>query len=787
MLQRLTLHDSVGPLRPPSLPAGVPFGQHTVIYGHNGSGKSSLADLLGAIGSGDHGETVTWHAPDRSSHQLSPGQRPPDIHVSAFTASWVRDNLTSFLSGEGEGAQAIITLGSTAVDTASQIDEAERRAAELVEERRVLAAAMATRDTEMKAECRHVQDEIVSALQSVDRYFSRNRFDIPSIGQRLRAHADSPISNDEHDRLVAQTKQDRLPQVEARPRPPVVWADLDARLRALVSTTPTSRLLDDIAGHAQIQGWVATGMGLHEEREQCYFCDGAISAARRAALDQHFDQSRADVVEQIKKTQSEVSRLRSQQREWLAALPSSGSLHPDAQVGRDHALQQSAARHDRAHEYLDAVDGMLSVKESAPDMTPTDGWPAPPEEEESDDALAALVAHHNSIAAAHDERRRTHCEAALGSMVGRRAGAYQALDQKREACKTRSAAVRDDLQAIESDLAHLRSLRFTQRATAELLTADLDRVYGKRHLTIDVTSDGSRYVCLRDGTPALRLSQGEQHTLALLYFLRTLDDASNGVDDAHRLVVVDDPSSSFDRECIFGTHARLSGCLERYGQSIVLTHDFELLRMFLTSRSSKLTKSQKRIKDGISTEILYPAVTFLEMTARASSNGRTSHLSRLSRVVQDHPSEYHFLFDRVVSGLEAPEDHDVLFLLPNAARRLLENFVSFRVPDRPNHRQRLEKLCAERKDAVFREVYDFCNRFSHGEDRHVAEPLDAPVALREIRRCLDFIRAVDPEHFDAMMRSAGRDPGPLIALPEDAERELSVGTAAAWPSGTAIP
>lgn len=786
MLRRLALSDRVGSLEPLSLPTQVCFGQHTVVYGHNGSGKSTLAGLLGAIGSGHHPSTVTWHTPDGAGHQLRPGQQPPGVHVSAFTASWVRENLTSFLSGDGAGAHAILTLGSAAVDNAAEIDTEEHHRADLLREEGSLDAAARVSTTEMEALCARVQDEASSALHTVDRYFSRNRFDVRSVGRRLAEHAGRPNSDDEHDRFMEETQRSKLPQIEA-PQPPFVsWAGLDERLRVVTSTTPTSRLLDDLAGSPQAQSWVQTGLELHATRDDCYFCDHTISAAHRTALDQHFDQSRAHVVKQVRDLRDEVSRLQNQQRQWLDALPSPELLYPETMQENADVFERSVARHDRALEYLEAADKLLAAKEATPE-TPDKGSRSEVPAGEMNDDLSTVISQHNRIASSHESRLRAACEAALDSMIGRRAVAYQALNTEQMARKHRLTTIRAGLKVIEGRLQDLRSRELTSSVTAQLLTQDLDRVYGKRHLEITVTADGKAYRCLRDGAPASGLSEGERQTLALLYFLRTLDDASTPVDASQRLVVVDDPSSSLDKEGIFGTHARLTECLDQYGQSIILTHDFELLRMLITSRKSRLNTSKAKIKRGNEEEEKYPGVRFLEITARPSGSVRTSHLAGLSEVVLGHPSEYHFLFEQIVHGLENPTNHDILFLLPNAARRLLETFVSFRVPDRPDHRKRLEKLCAENEGAVFREVYDFCNRFSHGEDRHVAEPLDEAVVLREIRRCLDFIHAVDPGHFDAMLRSTGRSDEATILLPKEISVDNMAETAASPTGGASNP
>ena len=158
---------------------------------------------------------------------------------------------------------------------------------------------------------------------------------------------------------------------------------------------------------------------------------------------------------------------------------------------------------------------------------------------------------------------------------------------------------------------------------ADTLTRDLARVYGKDHLSVAVTEDGKSYACRRGDKPGTDLSDGERTTLSLLYFLRKLEDEQvPGGDPLQRIVVIDDPSSSLDREALFATHQWLVDTLKGFGQYVVLTHDFSLLRLFIKSHRNAWGKSMKQINDGNADEARFPKVAFLEMYA-AVVNGDT--------------------------------------------------------------------------------------------------------------------------------------------------------------------
>lgn len=328
-----------------------------------------------------------------------------------------------------------------------------------------------------------------------------------------------------------------------------------------------------------------------------------------------------------------------------------------------------------------------------------------------------------------------------------------------------------NISSCDSRLSGIRAKQFSSSIMAEKITGDLASVYGKSHLAIELSQDGQHYFCRREGEPAKHLSEGERNTLALIYFLRRLEDkAEDDISPKNRLVVIDDPSSSLDREAVFATHSWLLDALHDYGQTIILTHDFELFRLLRDSQNNQLRTHNQILRDTSSPKSAeqakrFPQISFLEMRSIYNNDDqRKSLLEPVSEVLLKYNSEYHYLFDRVLSGLEKPNDHETLFLLPNAARRILETFASFHAPNQPNFLSQMKKLAIEDKNSEYRDVYDFCNRYSHGEGRETTQPLDVRVTHHQIRRAMEFMRDVDGKHYKEMCTATGRTSGdPLDA------------------------
>jgi wobble nucleotide-excising tRNase len=198
-----------------------------------------------------------------------------------------------------------------------------------------------------------------------------------------------------------------------------------------------------------------------------------------------------------------------------------------------------------------------------------------------------------------------------------------------------------------------------------------------------------------------------------------------------------------------------------FGQYIILTHDFSLLRLFIKSYKNAWGKSMSKISKGDTGEICFPKVSFLEMYAVEVDGERRSRVGKLPSVLLNNTSEYAYLFSMVMAGIADTDNYERLFLLPNAARRILEVFASYKAPHRTDFLQQLEVLVKTHQGEPYRDVYDFCNRFSHGEGSESIDVLDARTVHGQIRRCMEFMRAVDPEHFERMCKATGADPSTL--------------------------
>jgi wobble nucleotide-excising tRNase len=133
---------------------------------------------------------------------------------------------------------------------------------------------------------------------------------------------------------------------------------------------------------------------------------------------------------------------------------------------------------------------------------------------------------------------------------------------------------------------------------------------------------------------------------------------------------------------------------------------------------------------------------------------RAATIEPLDPFLHQYESEYHYLFKRVHEEAQRPRGQGLesYYAAPNLARRLLESFLAFRVPDVAG--ELFHKLDSIPYDTAKKtRILRFLNTYSHSDQ--VVEPGHDPSLLSEapaiLQDVLALIRETDETHHDRMV------------------------------------
>jgi wobble nucleotide-excising tRNase len=726
-----------------------PFARFNVIYGWNGSGKTTLAWLLSlvekqtALIEGD--VKLEFDGATKVKGSSFASAALPQVRV--FNRDFVNTTLS-----QTSGIAPIYFLGKDSVEKQAQVDELKKELA-------ATNIAVATADTTKGNAEKELDDfcvgkaRLIKELLTTANSPSYNNYDKRNFKRAVEAldaqrAAAAMLADEEKARLRSQKDAQPKPNIDKVAAPSI---DLDALVRevdTLVSRSVVAQTLDDLTSNSRLAAWVQEGLVLHSGEhtsDTCRFCLQPLQTMRRAALEAHFNDAFArfqhDLAVLFKKLESINPALGS------LSLPDVSRFYEALASETSAASEKVSAACSETEAAIDALIARVEAKRDQPfasSATATIDIPRPFSLHHTVAAFNAIIQNHNQISAQFKASVDEACKKLEASYV---AEAQAEFAQLSDAVKTSTDAL-DGLKTKQADIqAKIETLErdiLEHRRAADELTAELRAYLGRDELRFE--TKGTGYALTRNGENVAHLSEGERTAIAFLYFLKSLQDKS--FDLKNGIVVIDDPVSSLDDNALFSAFGYMKECTKEAGQLFIFTHSFSFFRLvknwfhYLPKQGSPQVERR-------------PGRFFLLRSRRHTDGSRTSELGHLDPLLEEHESEYQYLFKRVYD--EAHRD-DVVQLehhygLPNVARRLLDAFIAFRFPEMSGDLgPRLDRVPFD--NAKKTRILRLLNTYSHAGA--ISDPEHDLSLLAEtqpvLREVLELMETVDKDHYEGLIK-----------------------------------
>jgi wobble nucleotide-excising tRNase len=239
------------------------------------------------------------------------------------------------------------------------------------------------------------------------------------------------------------------------------------------------------------------------------------------------------------------------------------------------------------------------------------------------------------------------------------------------------------------------------------------------------------YIIKRNDKVVTHLSEGEKTAIAFVYFITHLNDPA--FNKSKDIVVIDDPISSLDSNSIFQAFSFLKNSVKDTHQVFILTHNYDFLRLVLNWLTHRAVK-----KDAC----------FYMIKNKDVSDERVAFLDELDKDLQDFESEYNYLFN-LIYKFQSDGTIASVYHMPNIARKVLDTFLMFRVPNNDNTYDKLELLKSLFDEAKITAIYKFTNDQSHITGKGF-DPSLIPETQKVVKYLLEFIDATFPEHYKVL-------------------------------------
>jgi wobble nucleotide-excising tRNase len=741
------------------------FGQFNIIYGWNGCGKTTLSSLLSLV------EKKTTLTEGEVELEFDGTTKVTGAELASKPVPQVRvfnsDFINATLQSAG-GIAPIYFLGEDSVEKQKEVDKLKRDLTwantEVTRAASEKSAAESKLDDSCKNKAKLIKELLTTGNSAAYNNYDKRKFKQAAQTLTTQSAAAAILSDEQKVLLRSQKDAQPKPIIEQVAAPSIDLAGLTLEVDSLVGRSVVAQTLDELTANANLAEWVQRGLALHSGEhasDVCLFCQQPIEAARRAALEAHFNDAFA-------RLQADLSALVSK---LVAAKQRVGAIRlPEASRFYDaHASEVTTARalvsaaQTATDSTLDALIACVEAKKGNPFAPASTTAPSAATSASPADAVAALnaiVDKHNQTSAQFKTSVDEACKQLEASYI---AEAHAEFLQLAEAVKNAEVAL-ENLKSkpagLQKQIDTLERAILEHRRPADELTEELCAYLGRDELRFEVKGNG--YALTRGGQPVSHLSEGERTAIAFLYFLKSLQDKT--FDMAKGIVVIDDPVSSLDANALFSAFGYMKERTKQCGQLFIFTHSFPFFRN-VKNWFHYINRRRNRPKLGPQ-----PARFFLLRSQRHSNGSRTGHLGPLDRLLEEHESEYQYLFKRVYdeayrTDVATLEHH---YGLPNVARRLIEAFLAFRFPDMsgdvgPRIDRVVEKYGydAAKKTRILR----LLNTYSHAEA--LIEPEHDLSLLAETQPVLvdvlALMEAVDKDHYEGLKKLVAPPVAPVAA------------------------
>ena len=762
----------------------------TVVYGHNGSGKTSLARALDRAATTPEGRRkVSLYVQDNDGNTRSTdgGDDPTFNRLLVFSPEYVERSHR--LGVDGPSMAAVLTVGERAADSEVRLEALRKGQEALLAEQDAATSTIDQVEGRRNKAYEQLSKTVVTDLRRAGApYQSRGNYSVAKVKSKFAAPRvgwvvlpDDDLATKKH--LVNSDNRDVL---QLGPFSFALANTLAQRARELLAKTPVTIVLDTLHSHPSAEPWVQEGQRLHTDLDQCVFCGSPLSGERRLAIEQHFSGEVERLQHGLSDLASSLDNLDRQGDAILRRIPSRGLLFEDLRDRFDEAendvrdqvkalkswAQELRVRMDAKR--VNTLSTVNAIVDDAPAMEGAD--------------LEAVRDEHNHRVDSHAELvQEAARRVELHHLKSAEAEADELTEAMAVATQQRRVAI-DALTEIAHEITALESIEGDPIPSAQVLTREVARLLGRDELKFEA-ADG-RYSVTRDGQPATDLSTGERTAITLVHFLECVArfDSSNG----KPIVIIDDPVSSLDSNVFMGVSTYIWSKTvsdDHAAQVILLTHNFELFRQWHVQ-----IEGLHKGKVGNH----YPASLFELRSRHVQVGGKARRRPILANWPENKShrlkvrSSYHHAFLALVDArrglaaggsLEARLDAQLLF--PNVIRRVLESFLAFKHPERigdfTTGMRDTEALLREAgyqgdPAALRQQLTRFAHAYSHSDTPET----DIVVNPDEIEAVIDavftFMKHLDDRHFSGLCRALDVDPTELV--PSDVTRHAYAGGSA---------
>jgi len=682
----------------------------------------------------------------------------PDLfktRIRVFNEDFVKKNL----NWEEGKASKIMLLGEERIEQKRNLIQILKELEETQKSLYERKKEKEKKEKEKQKFLRKIRDETIKNLRSVDDVKPKSRrakdyknYTVNDVEKILKEIGKSSlVSNNKIQYLREALQEKKTKPIIDEIKIDLNWIeDIINQIQSLSKIVISENRLKllELEFDEKFKEWLRTGYEIHKDKEYpviCEFCKNIIPVERLNELDEYFNEALRNLFEDIELASEALSQdnfpnieLKKEQfyiefhNSFLGLKDNFNSVVNIIRKELNNFKKRLIEKKNNPSKKIKF--SFSNINESKAKL------------EDIFFQINKLIEKNNEKTISFSKKRQEAAHKLEEAIISKYKSEYDEKEKKLDEIQDEINLLRNKLQMLEGNQNKLEQKLKKHYFAAEEFNKLLKSFIGRSEIAFETVEEG--YIIRRNGRIASNLSEGERNAIAFIFSLIKLReenfDAKNGI------VVIDDPVSSFDSQYIYGAFGFIKEKIKEINpkQVFIFTHNFQFFR--LLREWMKYERNNFR---------------FYMIKSKIDGNRRYSVIEKLDKLLEKHTSEYTYLFKLIFNRSKAQDsDLEKDYIFPNAIRKLLENYLSFKIPLGSVHiHKKFSKLCNEDYPKTISiesktRIESFCQDQSHPLYQDSPTNFDERL-MGEIQAVcsavVELIQKTDEKHYKHLLEECG--------------------------------
>lgn len=714
------------------------FSKLNLIYGWNGTGKTTLSRLLKQLCDQATAKSIKIRVKvDDENMDSLKFERFPYV-IKVFNRDYISETISVM---SDDAVDPIYFIGREAVQIQNEIKQNSDKLSVLQSEldKRRIKKGLAEKALEefCSSKAKEIKDKLASSGAGIKKYqnYSKTNYkrDVMKVLNNNSQNNDYEHLNiHDLDRLLGQIREPARREIDLIEYDFPNFESIGNDINDILGTEVIRDTIKELLENFELEEWASQGLKIFKANSSdlCPWCLQKPSEDRVKNLEKHFNDAFYKLIESINSSEQElksimnsIPRLKAQYS--IDLYPELINDYREAETNLNEALTRTTdwcnSTLSELHEKRNNMATGIEITTDIPEINNN------------------FLIQINAVINKHNMKCRNFIneigkigeQFVLGT-VWLSIERYNELSNTLKKCEAEVKSIESQKNEIEKKVTELNSKARDSVEAIRELNKEISDYFG--HSEIQFKARGSGYTLLRMGNQVRQLSDGEISTIALLYFLKSTADER--ITSTQTIIVIDDPVSSLDSNNLYRATMSILKRIKGFHQIFLFTHNFVLFRETLKVARQENIETNIYILDAI----------------KGFDSKRRGKISLAPKILEK--SEYEFLFGSIlkVSRDEVPST-EWHYNLPNMARRLLEAFVAFQFSSEKNLTDTVKEIDFddEKKNSILR----FLHTYSHKDT--IPDPSQEENAISEaryiVKYLMEMIRHLNEDHYNGMVET----------------------------------